>query len=220
MRKPRLILAALIGGAVFFGAATAVAENQTVVSGNDDVFHDPKVAVTPGETVSFTNPPGNGEHNIVWNDGKVPPMPADSVDGSQWPASGVSRTFDKPGRYRYYCKLHGDPDFDFGMFGYVYVNAAGKLPPVLSKLTATGTTKKLTLKFKSTEAGKAKATILKKVGKKFVRKSSVSFSAKLGSTSKTITKTLAKASYRVDVVVTDADKVASDVKSKTFKVTK
>jgi plastocyanin len=218
MRRARLILAALAGGAVFFGAAAAVADNQSVKATAEDTFSPKLVAVKPGEKVTFTNPAGAGEHNVVWNDGKVAPMPADSVDGSLWPAD-VSRTFDKAGRYRYYCALHGDKSTDFGMYGYVYVNDAGQLPPVVSRLTASGTTKKFTLKFRSTEAGKAKVTLFKKSGKRFVRKSSTSFNAKgTGTTSKTVTKTLAKGSYRVDVVVTDADKVASDVKSKTFKV--
>jgi plastocyanin len=219
MRKPRLILAALAGGAVFLGAAAALADNQTVQATSADTFNAAKVAVKPGEKVVFTNRPGDGEHNIVWNDGKVPPTPADSVDGSQWPAE-VSRSFDKPGRYRYFCALHGDKTADFGMFGYVYVNGAGTLPPVVSKLKASGTKKKYTVKFSSTEAGKAKVTLFKKSDKtkKFARKSSTTFSAKNGSTSKTVTKTLAKGSYRVDLVVTDANKVASDLKSKTFKV--
>jgi hypothetical protein len=105
------------------------------------------------------------------------------------------------------------------MFGYVYVNAAGKLPPVLSRLTATGTTKKFTVKFRSSEAGKAKVTLFKKVGKTFKKQSTTSFNAKgTGTTSKSVTKKLAKASYRVDVVVTDSDQVASDLKSKTFRV--
>jgi len=217
MRRARLIIAALAGCAVFLGAASAIADNAAVEATAEDTFSPKLVAVKPGEKVSFTNKPGNGEHNIVWNDGKVGPTPPDSVDGSQWPAD-VSRTFDKSGTYRYYCKLHGDPKLNFGMYGYVYVNAAGKLPPVVSKLTASGTTKRYKVKFSSTEAGKAKVTLFKKSGRKFVRKSSTSFTAKDGSTSKTITKALAKGSYRVDVVVTDADKVASDVKSKTFKV--
>jgi hypothetical protein len=167
--------------------------------------------------VTFTNPPGNGEHNVVWNDGKVPPMPADSIDGSLWPAD-VSRTFTKAGRYRYYCALHGDKTFDFGMYGYVYVNPAGKLPPVVSKVSASATKTKVTVKFRSSSSGKAKVSFFKKVGKKFVRNGSATFSAKNGSTTKKITKSLAKGSHKIEVVVTDSDKVASDVKTKTFRV--
>jgi plastocyanin len=218
MRTPRLIFAALAGAAVLLGSASALADNGSVVATAEDTFSPKLVAVKPGEKVTFTNPVGNGEHNIVWNDGQVPPTPADSLDGSRWPAD-VSRTFAKPGRYRYFCALHGDKSTDFGMYGYVYVNAAAALPPVVTKLKASGTTKKYTVKFTSTEAGKTKVTLFKKSDKtkKFARKSSTSFSNKTGANSKTITKTLAKGSYRIDVVVT-AKKVASDLKSKTFKV--
>ena len=89
----------------------------------------------------------------------------------------------------------------------------------MSKLTASGTTKSSTVKFSLHRGGQGQGHAVQEVRR---RSSSARarrrFTAKDGSTSKTVTKTLAKGSYRVDVVVTDADKVASDVKSKTFKV--
>jgi hypothetical protein len=140
------------------------------------------------------------------------------VDGSQWPAAGVSRTFTKPGRYRYYCYLHGDSDFDVGMIGYVYVNAVGALPPKVTGLSATVKPTKVTVKFRSSRAGQAKVTFFKKVGRKFVRNGTASFAARSGLTTKPISKTLPKGSHRVDVVVTDSNHLASDVRSKTFTV--
>ena len=218
MRIPRLILAALAATTALLAVPSALAENQSVKATDDDVYVARLVAVKPGESVSFTNT--GGEHNVVWNDGKVPPMPTDSVEPSQWPAGGVSRTFQAPGRYRYYCTLHGDPKSDFGMSGYVYVNPAGLLPPAVSGVTASTSPTKVTVKFRSTRAGKAKVTFFKKVGRKFVRNGTASFSARKGLNSKQISKALPKGSYRIDVVVTDSDRLASDVKSKTFKVTR
>ena len=47
-------------------------------------------------------------------------MPAFAV-GSAWV---VSRTFNTPGMYRYYCDLHGGPN-GVGMSGTVTVNGPG-----------------------------------------------------------------------------------------------
>jgi plastocyanin len=218
MRSPRLLLAALAGTAAFLAASSAVADNQTVDATVNNVFAPAKVAVKPGETVTFTN--SGGEHNVVWNDGKEPPEPsAQGVDASQWPPVGqVARTFPASGRYRYYCIVHGDKNFDFGMVGYVYVNPVGALPPAVTGLTASATRTKATLKFRSSRAGRAKATFFRKSGRRFVRSGSSSFSARSGLTTQKITRAFTKGSWRVEVVVTDANKLASDKRSKTFTV--
>jgi plastocyanin len=218
MRTPRLLLAALAGTAVFFAASSAVADNKTVDATVNDVFSPAKTAVKPGETVTFTN--SGGEHNVIWNDGKEPPEPsADAVDASRWPpVGGVARTFPNSGKYRYYCVAHGDRNVDFGMVGYVYVNPVGAIPPAVTGLTASATRTKATLKFRSTRAGNAKATFFRKSGRRFVRSGSSSFSARLGLTTKTVKRAFAKGSWRVDIVVTDANKLASDKRSKTFTV--
>ena len=220
MRTPRLILAACAGALVSLAAPAALAADQSVRATNEDLFRPSKVAVKPGEKVTFTNAPNNGEHNVVWTDGKVPPMPAEAVDGSQWPAGGVSRTFDASGKYRFYCVTHGDKDNDFGMFGYVYVNPAGALPPTVKSLKASSPSKtKVTLKFKASAAGKAKATFLRKSSGKFKRTgSTASFSVKAGSVSHKVTRAFAKGSWRVEVVLTDANKLKSDKATKSFTV--
>jgi plastocyanin len=213
----RLILAALAGIAVLLAASSAVADNQTVDATPNDVFSPAKIAVKPGETVTFTNSGGN--HNVVWNDGKEPPEPATDLDASQWPPVGqVARTFPASGKYRYYCIAHGDKNVDFGMVGYVYVNPVAQIPPALTGLKASATRTKATLKFRSSRAGKAKATFFRKSGSRFVRSGSSSFSARSGLTTKTITRAFTKGGWRVDVVVTDANKLASDKRSKTFTV--
>jgi plastocyanin len=218
MRTPRLLLAALAGTAVFFAASSAVADNKTVDATVNDVFSPAKTAVKPGETVTFTN--SGGEHNVIWNDGKEPSEPsAEAVDSSRWPpVGGVARTFPNSGKYRYYCVAHGDRNVDFGMVGYVYVNPVGAIPPAVTGLTASATRTKATLKFRSTRAGNAKATFFRKSGRRFVRSGSSSFSARLGLTTKTVRRAFAKGSWRVDIVVTDANKLASDKRSKTFTV--
>jgi plastocyanin len=217
MRTPRLILAALVGTAALLAASSAVADNQTVDATPNDVFSPAKIAVKPGETVTFTNSGGN--HNVVWNDGKEPPEPATDLEPSQWPsAGGVARTFPTSGKFRYYCVAHGDRNVDFGMVGYVYVNPVGAIPPAVTGLTASATRTKATLKFRSSRAGKAKATFFRKSGRRFVRSGSSSFSARLGRTTKTVTRAFTKGSWRVEVVVTDANKLASDKRSKTFTV--
>jgi len=155
---------------------------------------------------------------VVWNDGSTPLPGPESVPSSQWPAAGVARTFTKPGKYRYYCKLHGDSQVDFGMVGYVYVNSVGLVPPALSSVSASGKRTKATLKLRSSRAGKVKATFLRKSGRKFVRKSSTTFSVRSGRTTKSVVRAFSKGSWRVELVVTDANKLVSDKRTASFKV--
>jgi plastocyanin len=218
MRTPRLLFAAFAGTVALFAASSAAADNQTVDATVNDVFSPAKIAVKPGETVTFTN--SGGEHNVIWNDGKEPPEPgAREVDASQWPpVGGVARTFSTSGKYRYYCIAHGDRNVDFGMVGYVYVNPVAGIPPAVTGLTASATRTKATLKFRSSRAGKAKATFFHKSRRRFVRSGTSSFSARLGLTTKTVTRAFTKGSWRVEIVVTDANKLASDKRSKTFTV--
>jgi plastocyanin len=218
MRTPRLLLVALAASAALLAASAALADNQTVDSNPNDLYSPAKTAVKPGETVTFTN--SGGEHNVIWNDGKEPPEPAATeVDASQWPPVGqVARTFTKAGRYRFYCIAHGDKNVDFGMVGYVYVNPVGVLPPAVTGFTASATRTRATLKFRSSRAGKAKATFFRKSGRRFVRSGTSSFSARSGRTTKKVTRAFTKGGWRVEIVVTDADKLASDKRTKTFTV--
>ena len=139
---------------------------------------------------------------------------------SVWPtAVAPSRTFTRPGRYRFYCALHGDRTANFGMFGYVYVNAAGLLPPTVTGLRASAARAGARLRFRASRAGRAKATFFRKVGRKFRRFGSTTFAAKKGANSKVVTRAgraLKVGSYRVDLVVTDANHLASDSHSTRF----
>ena len=216
MRSLRVIFAGLAAGAVLLVAPGALADNASVGTTSEDLWTPAKVAVKPGETVTFTN--NGGEHNVVWNDGKVPPTPAESVEPSQWPAGGVTRTFDRAGKFRYYCALHGDASSDFGMVGYVYVNSAGLLPPTVKSLRASATRTKATLKFRASRAGKAKAHFYKRSKGAFRTRGSKTFSVASGAVNRKVTKTFTAGSWRVDVVLTDANGLKSDKVSKTFHV--
>ena len=77
-----------------------------------------------GDTVTWNN--AGGVHNVVFDDGSFtePPTP-----DSGW--SGVDRTFDTPGTFRYHCGLHGP-----SMPGVVRVrDATGQVPVVPPGLT-------------------------------------------------------------------------------------
>lgn len=216
MRSLRSLFALLVVAAAALVAPAALADNASVGTTSEDLWTPAKVAVKPGETVTFTN--NGGEHNVVWNDGKVPPTPAESVEPSQWPAGGVTRTFDRAGKFRYYCALHGDASSDFGMVGYVYVNSAGLLPPTVKSLKASATKTKAKLKFRASRAGKAKASFFKRSKGAFRARGSKTFSVAKGAVSKSVIKAFTKGSWRVDVVLTDANGLKSDKVSKTFSV--
>jgi plastocyanin len=102
-------------------AAPAAAAHQSVEVG-DDFFTPARVAVMPGDSVTWTNP-GSGEaHNVLFEDGQF------TAPGT--PSTGpwtVTRTFAIAGKYPYHCQVHG-----LEMSGVVYVNAAGALPPLVA----------------------------------------------------------------------------------------
>lgn len=209
-RRLLLALAAVAAAAIPLAAPGAIAANQSVMASPANVFTPSLSALKPGETVTFTN--SGGQHNVVWNDGGAPPMPAEAEDADKWPPV-VSRTFTRPGRYRFYCSVHGDRTANFGMYGYVYVNAAGLLPPTVSGLRASAARAGARLSFRASRAGRAKATFFRKSGRKFVRFGSTSFAARKGANGKLVTRAgraLVAGTYRVDLVVTDANRLTSD----------
>jgi plastocyanin len=215
MSVRRLIpLAALAALAGAIAAPLALADNQAVVATIDNRFVAKSVAVKPGETVTFTNQ--GGDHNVVWDDGREPAEPPTAVPPQQW-TSQVARTFARAGTYRYFCVLHGSRG-GFGMAGVVYVNAAGVLPPVVSGLTASATRRSVSLAFRSTRAGQARATFFRRSGRRFVRSWAATLAARRGRTSRRINRMQARGSYRVEVVVTDAAGVRSEKRSRTFTI--
>jgi plastocyanin len=215
MNARRLVPLAAVAVAAL-AAPSALADSQAVTARIANVFTPPRVAVKPGESVTFTNE--GGDHNMIWRDG-APPLPGPrAVPPEQWPAGGSVRRFDRAGKYRYYCELHGDPVSEFGMVGYVYVNAAGALPPTLSSLTATATRTGVRVGFRASRAGSARATFFRRVGARYVRQWIATLPARQGANSRRVARTLAAGSYRVDVVLTDADRLSSDLRTKTFRV--
>jgi len=116
MRIARL-LAAVIMLAVpiaLAGAAPAKAEGSayTSIKALDDFFDAEITRVAVGTTVEWRND-GRNKHTVTADDGSF-----DS--GNMEPGAEFSRTFDKPGVYRYYCVYHGSPG-GIGMAGMVVV---------------------------------------------------------------------------------------------------
>ncbi len=126
MRRKALVLVLLVTAAVVVVRVSPAGANQSVAV-QDDVFGAKRVAVKPGESVTWTNPGGPGTvhaHNVDFDDGSFT-VPASPVFGP-WMAT---RAFMGAGTYAYHCHEHGAPG-GFGMSGVVYVNALGDVPPV------------------------------------------------------------------------------------------
>jgi plastocyanin len=207
-----------LAGAACLAAPAATAADRAVVAQPSNVFTPRLVAVRPGEKVTFTN--AGGEHDVTWNDGRVPPTPSQPADPGGWPPV-VSRGFTRPGRYRFYCSNHGDRNADFGMYGYVYVNAAGVLPPTVSAVHASGSSAGARLTFRASRAGQATATVFRRSGRSFVRFGAASFAARAGANSRLLARAgrrLTSGSYRVDLVVANPPGVRSDSHSARFAI--
>ena len=110
-----------MGGIV---VSPALAENKTVTVDPAEFFSPARVAIKPGESVTWEHGGGFEAHNVRFEDNQFtrPSPPTGepfTVTRSSFPAAGV---------YRYYCETHGQPG-GIGMSGVVYVNAGGELPP-------------------------------------------------------------------------------------------
>jgi hypothetical protein len=92
---------------------------------------DPTVRFAPGGTVTFSNPAGNGFHNLHFTTA-VPTCP--DVPKAQGRA-GWSRTctFDSPGTYDFVCEFHSLQ----GMTGRVIVEAPATAPTATPEGSAT-----------------------------------------------------------------------------------
>lgn len=110
---------------VFLGALVAApgawAANQTVSATPSLTFSPNSVVINQGDTVTWNNT--GGLHNVNFDDGSYT-MPA-SPSTSAW---SVTRTFNTPGMFRYYCQIHGGPNGS-GMSGVVWVNGPGYARP-------------------------------------------------------------------------------------------
>jgi plastocyanin len=99
-------------------AVPASAADQTVTAQPSSQWSPDEVTIDQGDTVTWNN--AGGIHNVEFDDGSFtePPTPS-----SGW--SGVERTFNEAGTFRYHCGFHGQ-----AMSGVVGVrDATGTVPP-------------------------------------------------------------------------------------------
>ena len=103
-RNASIITAAVIMTslmALLAGAKAAENEGAKKIEIRDRKFSQAKVSIKAGQTVVWTNRDDNDHQIVVTLDGKT-------VKESDNLGSGDSFkfTFDKPGKYRFACKLH------------------------------------------------------------------------------------------------------------------
>lgn len=108
-------------------AATAAAASHDV-DVVDNAFEPPSPTVTAGDEVTWTSS-GSNPHTVTADDGSFDSNPdcgafADAASGACMDGGeSFAFTFDEPGEYAYYCKLHGGPG-GVGMAGTITVEAA------------------------------------------------------------------------------------------------
>ncbi|MBN1527919.1 MAG: cupredoxin domain-containing protein [Thermoleophilaceae bacterium] len=101
MRQTRLIAPALISALAL--AAPAVAEDKTVDTTKDYEFAPKSTSIAVGDTVTWTFP-DSVEHTATSYKGQ--PDKFDS--GLKADGGTFAHTFDKPGKYQYFCRPHED----------------------------------------------------------------------------------------------------------------
>jgi plastocyanin len=109
-----MVLAAV--GGMALAVCPAMAANQSVTTVGAS-FSPKTVTIAQGESVTWTNT--GGLHDVTFDDGlfQQPAPPSNAT----WT---VSRTFESPGTYLYYCSIHGQKG-GIGMSGTVVVTPAG-----------------------------------------------------------------------------------------------
>lgn len=213
MMRPRLLAAlGLVGTIVLVAAPAAAAAPALVVSRLDNTYSHASQTISPGETVSFSNDPrvgGGGEHNVVWDDNGIKPTPLEAVD-TPWTAK---RTFTRPGVYRYFCAEHGSRN-GVGMAGKIVVRGAGGsgpdvAGPRLGKVRTGVGHGTFTIRFTSTERGKASGRLERQAGGRFRFFGSVAFPVRKGVNRVRLSKTstgpkLSAGRYRLSFAVKNA----------------
>ena len=101
------------------GAAARLGTQEITVEMRDIMFSPRMVTISPGTTIVWVNR-DPFDHTVTADDG--------SFNSSLIPPGGVFRfTFQRPGRYPYYCVPHGGPG-GVGMSGVVIVGAPQPTP--------------------------------------------------------------------------------------------
>lgn len=128
----------LVAAALLLTTTGATAQEAADVEVVDVAFEPSDVTIEAGGTVTWTQT-GSLPHTVTADDGSFDSHP-DCSGGSDCMASGdtFSQTFDEPGTYAYYCRIHGGPG-GTGMAGTVTVTAAGATPTDTATPTETGT---------------------------------------------------------------------------------
>ncbi len=123
-----VLLTATLASLVVAGQALSA---EKVVLVKDDFFDPRSVTLMPGDTVRWrwasgtTNP-----HDVKSDPGQKESFDSDPTTsaGTNLPGFEFTHVFTKPGRYRYYCTLHGGPR-GVGMSGRVTVLDSDGSPP-------------------------------------------------------------------------------------------
>ena len=127
MRGRTAQLGSVVVALLLLLGTTPAAQAADVTATPSNQFSPTTVTVTQGETVTWRNT--GGFHNVHFDDESF--LQPANVDPSAW---AVSRSFDEPGSYTYYCDAHQAA----GMAGTVNVAAAEPGPAATGGVAAGG----------------------------------------------------------------------------------
>lgn len=111
--------------AMAVAASVGTAQETGHVEVVDNAFEPTTVTVSAGGEVTWTHTGGN-PHSVTADDGSFDSHPGCSAGiGCMSRGDTFSVTFDEPGSYAYYCRVHGAPG-GVGMSGTVVVEPAAE----------------------------------------------------------------------------------------------
>ncbi len=104
---------------------SSLSTSGPAVSAIDNAFSPKELHVKAGQTVTWVNN-GQTSHTVTADD--------NSYDSGLFnPGAQYSHTYAKPGRYPYYCTLHGGPGGS-GMAGVIIVDSSSSVVPTFNTL--------------------------------------------------------------------------------------
>lgn len=124
LRRP--VLATAIAGLLLVGGGLAALAQETHgVEVADNEFAPEAITIEAGDTIEWEHT-GVNPHTVTADDGSFDSHPDCPQGPCMMTGDTYEQTFDEPGEYGYYCKIHGSPGS--GMAGTVVVTAAEEEP--------------------------------------------------------------------------------------------
>jgi plastocyanin len=209
MRRRGAIAAGTIAAATLVAAPAYAAGERLIIATDDPAFFPATLTVPPDTTINWEN--RGLFHNVKFDDGTF--EQPKSPQATMW---RVTRRFDEPGVYPFYCEMHGGPGGQ-GMSGKIIVETTAN--PTLTKLRAKPRRRRIVIRLTLSKTARVAGGI-DPIGKPAGRKSrDLEFQGKPGpNTFRVKRRGLAPGRYGLTLIAEDENGNETEPVSATFRI--